>query len=385
MPLRRARRAFTLIEMLVVISVITIGLSLILPAFLKMTESNNYASAVNAVEATLRKAAGSGREGGVVFLYDIHTKRYKLRLVEWVTDDGLLFDPAAFQAGANDVALRAAVFRPVPGEPDVFLPAGMAVYGMSLVHDDYSRPPFPNGWPNAYPGVARWYEGEVVFETNPPGNLPSRIVRNSWLFPRNDVQFFMENFDPNAVTTNHPTQRNESQPDQAPRENPWSFAQSFFIRFSAGGEMLGSSAPGPRDAYIEFDDLPHSADPSVLPSTIGYVTDRPRSFDPFRYEIDTTANPVRWVYNPEVRLRAVDLLAVVDLSRLSGETGVREPALVRARVSGSQAPPLPADKQQWEVINPSDANSHLYKINRWIDDYADVISFTRQTGEVVKR
>ncbi len=382
---RGSHRAFTLIEMLVVISIIAIGLTLTLPAFLRLTESNNYASAVNAVEAALRKASGSGREGGVVFLYDIHAKRCKLRLVEWVTDDGLLFDPAAFSASAGAVALRAAVFRPVPGEPDIELPPGMAVYGMSFSHDDYSRAPFPNGWPNAYPGVARWYEGEVVFEPNPPAGLPSRVWRNSWLFPRNDVQFFMENFNPNVVNGRHPTQVGAAQPNQAPLQNPWSYAQSFFVRFSAGGEMVGSSAPGPRDAYLEFDDLPHSADPSVSPTSVGYVTDRPRSFDPFQYEIDTVFSPPRWVYNPEVRLRGVDLLAVVDMSRMAAETGVREPSLVRAAISGAQSPPLPTDKQAWVVDDPSSPNGHLYKINQWIDDFGEVIGFTRQTGEVVKR
>ncbi len=365
-----------------VVSIITIGLSLVLPAFVRMTESNNYANAVNAVEATLRKAAGAGREGGVVFLYDIHAKRYTLRLVEWVTDDALLYDPVANQR-PGDVALSGAAFRPVPGEADVELPPGMGVYGMSFAHDDYSRPPFDGGWPGPYPGPARWYESEVVFESNPTGNLPARIERNSWLFPRNHVQFFLENYDPNVVDSRHPTQFSDSRPNATPRQNPWAYAQTFFVRFSAGGEMLGSSAPGPRDAYMEYADLPHSADPSVPPNSPGYITDRAWSFDPFDYEVDNSQSPPRWVYNPEVRMRAADLLAVVDLNRLAAETGVREPRFVRARVSGSQAPPLPSDKTQWQA-DPTVMSEALFKINGWIDEFGEIVGFTRQTGKAVK-
>lgn len=381
---RAARHlGFTLIELLVVVSIITIGLSLILPAFVRMTESNNYANAVNAVEATLRKAAGSGREGGVVFLYDIHSRQYTLQLVEWVTDDGLVFDPEAFSQ-AGDVAIRGAVFRPVVGEAPVLLPTGMGVYGMSFAHDDYARPPFDNGWPGQFPGAARWYPGEAIFEASPPGGLPARIDRNTWLFPRNDVQFFMENFDPNVADSRHPTQVPESRPNATPRTNPWSYAHTFFVRFSSGGQMLGSSAPGPRDAYLEFDDLPHSADPSVPPGSPGYVRDRARSFDPFDYELDTSVSPARWVFNPETRLRAVDLLAVVDMNRMASETGVREPRFVRARVAGTQAPPLPNDKTQWQS-DPTNQSEHLVKINRWIDEFGEIVGFTRQTGKVVKR
>lgn len=374
----RRHPGFTLIELLVVVSIITIGLSLVLPAFVRMTESNNYASAVNAVEATLRKAAGSGREGGVVFLYDIHAKQYTLQLVEWVTDDGLVYDPVANQR-PNDVAVRGAVFRPVPGEAPVELPNGMGVYGMSFAHDDYGRSPAQNMF-----GPARWYEGEVVFEINAPPGLPARVERNSWLFPRNHVQFFMDNYDPNTVNSSHPTQFNDSRPNATPRQNPWNYAQTFFVRFTAGGEMVGSSAPGPRDAYLEFDDLPHSVNPSVAPNTPGYVTDRARSFDPFQYELDNSITPPSWVYNPEARLRAVDLLAVVDLNRLAAETGVREPRFVRARVTGPQAPPRPGDKAQWEA-DPRDQNQPLFKINRWIDEFGEIVGFTRQTGKVVKR
>lgn len=386
MSIARRHPAFTLIELLVVVSIITIGLTLVLPAFVRIAESNNYANAVNAVSATLRKAAGAGREGGVVFLYDIHARRYTLRLVEWVTDDGLVYDPVAFQR-QGDVAIRGGVFRPVPGEADVVLPPGMGVYGMSFAHDDYTRPPYSN-WPNPYPGASRWYEGEVVFEATPPpdplgGDLPARIFRNSWLFPRNDVQFFMENFDPDVVDSRHPTQFADSRPNATPRSNPWSYAHTFFVRFSAGGQMLGSSAPGPRDAYLEFDDLPHSADPTVPPNSSGYVTDRARSFDPFDYELSTTGSVPRWVYNPEVRMRGVDLLAVVDLNRLAAETGVREPRFVRARVAGPQRPPLPNDKSQWQA-DPANQNEHIFKINRWIDQNGEIVGFTRQTGEAVK-
>ncbi len=371
-PTTRGRGAFTLVELLIVVSIIAVALAAVLPAFSRIIESNNYAGAVNAVSATLARAGSAGREGGVVFLFDPHTRRTTLQQVEVWNPDAALFDPTA-QSGALATRIPAVAFRPVPGSAPVLLPQGTGVYGLSFAHDD----PQGNAQYNQTPAWRHWFDQESIFSQS--AQASGRMLVNSWLFPRSHVQFFIQNYNP-AVTTdpNRPSINPFTQAGADP--NYFQFAETFIVRFNARGEMIGSGSllGGVRDAYLEFPGLPAADLPpgqSLQPGD-----ERDDLFDPGTYYPGSNQYPP--VFNPEVQLRTVDQIAIVDMDRLAAASGVREPWFVRSSVPGQ--PTTPTDKTAYR-FDPQRSEEKIWQINRWIDDNAQVIGFGRYAGQVVKR
>lgn len=366
-------RAFTLVELLIVISIIAIALVAILPAFSKVLESNNYASAVNAVTATLQRAAASGKEGGVVFLFDPQREAYTLQQVEVYNPDATLYDGAT--QGYNGPRIPAVAYRPAAGQAPVALPKGMGVYGMSFAHEDYSvaNPPAPT----------RWYDSEAQFYPT-TGQNAGRIQVNSWLFPRSHIQFFLEDYNPdNPADIRRPGVAQGATPGDAFGAQRFHYTQSFFVRFTATGEPLGSAGVGgrPKDAYLEFPGLPTADLPPNVTLTPGERDDR---FDPQAFFPGDASRPA--VFNPEVRLRAVDQIAVVDLGALSRGAGVDKPWYLRSSSAPvANLPSTPQDKAKYRVSADPATNSEIVRVNRWIDENGQIIGFGRYAGQVVKR
>ncbi|MBX3353091.1 MAG: prepilin-type N-terminal cleavage/methylation domain-containing protein [Phycisphaeraceae bacterium] len=373
---RAPSRAFTLVEMLVVISVIAVALVAIIPAFGRIIESASYASSVNRVTSTLSLARSiameSGRQTGVVFLYDIETERTTLLLVQRSDDQGVI--PPADRSFGD---IPASVFVPADAGP-VLLPRGLGVYGLALTAADAN--------PAAFDAMGRWYPNEALRD-NTDGSL-----ERFWIFPRNDARVFINN---NA--------RLESfAGDYA--SYPGSYAVTFFVRFSSSGAIVtasSNSATDPVNSFLEFPDLPRN--PNAFPGDPGYLPlDQARVFDP--HVIYDSGGVVE--LNPEVRLRSVDLVAVVDLARLAEGSRVASPWFVRPAPSrlqpgdepGTLSPIDPkarfldADIDDFQLLSSGDGSptrrtfaSSTRRISRWIDDNAEVIGFNRHTGAVLRR
>ncbi|TVQ61313.1 MAG: prepilin-type N-terminal cleavage/methylation domain-containing protein [Phycisphaerales bacterium] len=347
---RTGRRAFTLVELLVVVTVLAVVLIVMLPAFARILESSNYAAAVNATTATLDRAAQRGVDGGVVVLYDIHTERTTLLAVEIHSRDARIADRPAY------------AYRPVPGVAPVVLPRNMLVYGLSFSVD---TTPVSGG----DPAWLNWYLGEREAGSN--------TTTNNWIFPRNHPQFVLTDYNPrNPQDTNAPGNAGNTTPvtGDAPTQHRLAFAESFFIPFDANGRALGAAAfsAGVRDAYLEFPDLPYEPDDPRVP------TDNPTRFDPWVYtpRVTTGASAHPPIFNPEVRLRPAERLAIVDAQRLIGETGVRAPWFVRADAT--------------HMITPSDKQTHrdddaVARVSRWIDVNAEILAIQSNSGKVVRR
>lgn len=361
---RAPSRAFTLVEMLVVISVIAVALVAIIPAFGRIIESASYASSVNRVTSTLSLARSiameSGRQTGVVFLYDIETERTTLLLVQRSDDQGVI-PPADRRFGD----IPASVFVPADAGP-VLLPRGLGVYGLALTAADAN--------PAAFDAMGRWYPNEARRDEN-------SVIERFWIFPRNDARVFINN---NA--------RLESfAGDYA--SYPGSYAVTFFVRFSSSGAIVtasSNSATDPVNSFLEFPDLPRN--PNAFPGDPGYLPlDQARVFDP--HVIYDSGGVVE--LNPEVRLRSVDLVAVVDLTRLAEGSRVASPWFVRPAANrlqpgdepGTLSPIDPKARFLDGVVNDDAANSpsQMRRISRWIDDNAEVIGFNRHTGAVLRR
>jgi prepilin-type N-terminal cleavage/methylation domain-containing protein len=166
-PARHGRGAFTLVELLVVISIFVLLLAIAVPAFSSMMRSSAESLAENSLKiglAIARDAAArnpAGRDTAAVFFYDPETKHTSILACESV---GMLIDQTAVQPPPpiTGNAITREVFVPVTGYEPVQLPRGWNVRG-------YAPPSTID---------LDWYED--TYQTAGLDNQPN------WLFPETD-------------------------------------------------------------------------------------------------------------------------------------------------------------------------------------------------------
>ncbi|MCB9847684.1 MAG: prepilin-type N-terminal cleavage/methylation domain-containing protein [Phycisphaeraceae bacterium] len=388
-PARCARRgAFTLVEMLVVISIIVLLVAVTLPSFSTIIASSNYTAAISQTTASLGSARSIAMSRGVrtavAFLFDVRTERYTLVILEQYESASLLSDlPTAPPEHAYAVG-----FRPAQNTTPIELPRGTAVFGLSFAH----IPDPANNMIDQF--TQHWYAGETL---GPDGTEYTDDDENYWLFPRNDPYLFWE---PGSFP--------------AGMDDPWSqliengitdevrdalrHANSFCVQFNPDGSTVTSSARGsyaqPANAYIELPLDPvdrNPADPIANPdSTLPY--DEPNIFDP---ENDGTAFELRLGVtigersrNPEVILRTVSQLAVVDLAELQKGTGQQRVWTLHPHTSLAPWPMYDPDGRpgNGDEIAPGDLSLDplCHEVSRWIDRNAEIMGFDRYTGTAIR-
>jgi type II secretory pathway pseudopilin PulG len=368
-------RGFTIIELLVVISIIIIAVVAILPAFGRLIESQNYAASVNSVTATLgsarARAVERGRRVGVAFLWDAKEERYSLMVVEQLQgqESGSLTN----QPTGRGLGAYADVFFPVKGAAPVELPKGVGVFGLSSLLPVGSAATTPitdipvDCW--------EWYAGEVI---NGDNDSETRDDIYLWIFPRNDPRLFTQDenserrmgVDPwerlRGISTIPPIDPDEAL--EAVRN-----ATTFFVLFSPDGSVTTSRRTGVNeyfDAFLEYPDRPVRA---LAPNSPPY--DDPLRFDPEDFagvpEQERTANP-------EFMLRSVDQLAVVDLGRLADGVGIPRAWLIRPRGSNAFQPAYLVSLGYFD-------DEKAKAVSRWIDLNGEIINFNRYSGNVIRR
>ena len=374
-----AARAFTLVELLVVIAIIAIATTLLVPAFGRVLESVNYSAAVNTVVGTLGNARAlairSGRSTAVAFLYDPARGVYSLQVLEQGRYGGSL----SGEQGFGGVEEFAATFRPAANSTPVELPAGTGVFGLPLL--DQVRPLDNSGsWVDFLDGdTSAWYAG--MFQGNP--GSPTDPLKPLWLFPHNDGRVYMENGDPGgdrfyggdpwrALFGIGGAGASASRARDAARH-----AMSFMIQFNSDGSIATRTdeGAGVRSGYIELPEAPRDrldadADPY----------DEPDVFDPEEVAVSNPSS--RAEPNPEVWLQSAVQLAVVDLSRMSEELGVRD--AWRARPTYSRMP-RPTWQDDAGYFQDDDADALHRAVSDWIDENGEVLGFARYTGAVMRK
>ena len=371
----RRPRAFTLVEVLVVISVIAISLVAIVPAFGRIIDSANYSAAVNRVTAALslaRSEAMNGKQTAVAFLFDVQSERTTLMIVERERTAGSLTRNA--ESVCNQTAF---IFTPIPGQAPIVLPKGFGVYGLAL--STTNLPPCQNL-------ELGWYRNEAVRQS------AATVSDRFWIFPRNDARLFINN-------DLWPELENDADPPdwrEAAR-----YAETFFIRFDEKGAILPSVELGTGasllDAYIEFEA------PTDLFDITPNLAESPALFDPEEYEYqESQPSGVKYAVNREAQIRSVDIIAVVDLTKLSDDTGIAAPWLVvpvsstGTATSNDSVPDLLSATDPKRAFvdenfvsdtdTPTSApTSLIHRISRWIDANAELITFNRSTGEAMRR
>ncbi len=385
----RPRRAFTLLELMVAVSIIVLASVLLVPGFVRLLESSNYANAVNTVSSALGQARAlairTGRYTGVAFLYDIAADRFTLQVLEVSSEGGtgFLTDIPQYQtAGAY-----AQAFRPAEGQAPIELPGGVGVYGLSFAltrTKDAQGQPLPRTAYQIDPGkagtpTAHWYSGEILDEGVAPTATGGEMY--PWIFPRNDPAFFVNPQE--LVSTNYQVWPSVGGMAMDPAARAAvRHANSFAVFFDPGGSMVSSTSDGGRslsNAFLEFPGAPLDKSIPVADARLKGELDNGAVFDPEGPWSGQTI--VRCDPNPEVVLKAASALAVVDLGRLSRETGIDRAYMVRPTYRNKvQAPHRTGFA---DSVYYSDAS--VRKVSQWIDRNAEVLTFDRFSGAVARR
>lgn len=377
--------AFTLVELLVVISIIALVAAALVPAFARLVESNNYAAAVNTVSATLGSArttaVQTGRSAGVVFLWDAQREVTTLVLVTQGAEDlGVLTS----RASAGGSQRYAQMMSPIPLTAPVELPRGMGVFGLSFALD-VTRVPPDIAWNRPIendPAVAKWYAGEMINIDTVSEADDIRL----WLSPRDDARLFTAadrsgnlGQDPWLVIRGVNPNPNSPLPiiDIEAANLAVRHANTFFVLFGPDGSLVTPKRSGGDniyDYYLEYPDGPMDPQSTVTP---------PRPYDDNgRFDPENVGglprNPDRVQVNAELVMRAAEQIAIVDIAKLAEGSGVPRPWLVRAATSRAPQP-------QWLTAGGWVNNDRARRVSRWIDNNAEIITFNRYTGNAIRR
>lgn len=160
-----ARRAFSLTEILVVISILVILIAISVPAFKTLLSNSERTLSENQIrvglsggrDAAIRAESG---DGAAVFVFD----QGRIRIIACVSV-GFLEDEIA----SNATFVRREVFAPVATIEPVTLPGGWSVRG-------YATP----GTFESAANASGWYE-----------NFPGRALEGNWVFPETNFVSFV--------------------------------------------------------------------------------------------------------------------------------------------------------------------------------------------------
>lgn len=226
-----ARRAFTVVELLVVVVIILIVLTVATPAFQSMLYSAARSESANTVNAAVLAArelalrSAGGDDGAVVFVYD---RDGTMRIIPAVRV-GTVLEPVYGAGGAGGgptpvggaPRVRRDVFAPVPEAAAFQMPAFWNVRGYAPANSMIEYVPGERPSEN----LAVWYNSAMYGATDVSSNSNNPKLEGNWIFP--ETAFY--DIDQRAAPSgrNAPTAR-----------------QSFMIRFdSATGTVSADRSP----------------------------------------------------------------------------------------------------------------------------------------------
>lgn len=208
---RPGSRAFTLTELLVVISIFLLVLTIAVPGFNALMYTSEQAQAENALRVGLRAArdaaqrSTSGADAAAVFTHD---------------PGGRLTITACVKVGeipdrnrVGDIVMRE-VFVPAFGIAPIQLPGGWFIAGYTLANTIDSP---GGGGPIAVPDPHGWYDSDTY-----PAGQPNWILPESGYFKRSDTSFGVQQLGEDG-------------------EN----RQTFMIRFEGGSGFVDVSRTSP--------------------------------------------------------------------------------------------------------------------------------------------
>lgn len=336
---------FTLIELMLVIGVIVALTAMTLPAFRSLKEGNRESGGINAVSAALNAArtlaVRDGHDVAVMFMFDVQRQVCSMQLIKSI---GITND--ADGSKNNEGWGKATIFIPVPGKAPIEMPVGAAVFGYGYGATRVDGAKVEN--------AANWYtELGLLYEDKE--NEERFNGRDPWLFPRTDVRMFA---------------RDGKLSEADPKDTQ--HLETFIIRFSPEGTVVSSAEELARganseanDGYLELNHLHTDNDPNWQ--------DKSHTWTPTILRVSSS----KFEVIPELQVRSVPFLAVVDLYKLGAEIGVRAPWL-----AVGEEHELEGEHAVWDA-DGDDFADHL-EIDQWINDNARILTFNRYTGNIMK-
>lgn len=259
---RRAQLGFTITELLVVITILSVVIGIAIPSFSSMIRSTDRALASNSLQSAVRVArdlavsSPSGGDGAIVAVFE---PGGSIKLIPAIQIDPRRYledAPSILSLGGatgttpTNIRIRRDVFVPAPGAEVITLPPGYGLRGYapagSMITQTLGSRLF-----------AEWYDSPLYGGDDPDAEQKQE---GNWVFPETNLYDVTQQ----ALGANA---------TQTPR-------QSFMIRFDAG---TGELSRNPNSAVF--------LDPR--PST-----DRPYPSDPTAQEawkrVDLASDPARW-------------------------------------------------------------------------------------------
>lgn len=238
-------RAFTLIELIVVVTLVIVVLGVAVPAFRAMLEGSERSLAENTLRVGVQVARDLALRGegdaALVFIRDADGRTRLVPVVKAGEFDDYTFNAAAFGAGAylrnKTNTVRRDVFAPAPLATPLLLPRGFSVSGYADPNsiDQCFRRCLDNPQPVDREG---WYDAEAYSNRGVPGGALARLEGN-WVLPETFL------FEPDVQG---PGVRSQASGDPSSRITGANVGrtprQSFMIRFESGtGQLVRGSRP----------------------------------------------------------------------------------------------------------------------------------------------
>ena len=374
-----ARRAFTVVELLVVVVIILIVLTVATPAFQSMLYSAARSESANTVNAAVLAArelalrSAGGDDGAVVFVYD---RDGTMRIIPAVRV-GTVLEPVYGAGGAGGgptpvggaPRVRRDVFAPVPEAAAFQMPAFWNVRGYAPANSMIEYVPGERPSEN----LAVWYNSAMYGATDVSSNSNNPKLEGNWIFP--ETAFY--DIDQPAAPSgrNAPTAR-----------------QSFMIRFdSATGTVSADRSPAlfidPRPSTVN---RPGGARPEARQRWLrpdraedlgawarGLIASPPinANGDRLRPPFTETSDATRLSFigmssNDSILVKPVSRIAVYDERVMARDLGARR---LNATTNSLYRPVARGSNQAGNQIDPDlfpgglDVNDLRIRINRWLD------------------
>jgi len=374
-----ARRAFTVVELLVVVVIILIVLTVATPAFQSMLYSAARSESANTVNAAVLAArelalrSASGDDGAVVFVYD---RDGTMRIIPAVRV-GTVLEPVYGAGGAGGgptpvggaPRVRRDVFAPVPEAAAFQMPAFWNVRGYAPANSMIEYVPGERPSEN----LAVWYNSAMYGATDVSSNSNNPKLEGNWIFP--ETAFY--DIDQPAAPSgrNAPTAR-----------------QSFMIRFdSATGTVSGDRSPAlfidPRPSTVN---RPGGARPEARQRWLrpdraedlgawarGLIASPPinANGDRLRPPFTETSDATRLSFigmssNDSILVKPVSRIAVYDERVMARDLGARR---LNATTNSLYRPVARGSNQAGNQIDPDlfatgfNIDDLRQRINRWLD------------------
>lgn len=233
----RFRRGFTIIELLVVVTLLLVVLGIAVPAFRSMLDGSERSLAENTLRvgvAIARDVATRGEgDAAIVFIRDADGRTRLVPVVAVGTYDDSTFNPVPFGVAAmvpgSPYVVRRDVFAPIPLASPLVLPRGFTIAG-------YADPNtidqcFRNC--QASRGLDRegWYNSQAYGDGGSPQGEAAKLDGN-WILPETSL------FEPDVQAPGLPESRIRGvNVARTPR-------QTFMIRFASGtGSLVRGASP----------------------------------------------------------------------------------------------------------------------------------------------